>query len=73
MQKWIPAAKEEWVIVITNVEPHVQLATAKTKELYAQSKEVLTPHVIKLKEVVDPHFQVCLTRPSFYFLNKDVS
>ncbi|KAI3756158.1 hypothetical protein L1987_55974 [Smallanthus sonchifolius] len=56
--KWIPAAKEQWVIVITNVEPHVQLLTKKTKEVYVQSKEVITPHVIKIKEVVDPHFQV---------------
>ncbi|KAK9065212.1 hypothetical protein SSX86_016595 [Deinandra increscens subsp. villosa] len=56
--KWIPAAKEEWVIVVTNVEPRVQLLTKKTKEVYAQSKEVITPHVIKIKEVVDPHFQV---------------
>ncbi|XP_071730510.1 uncharacterized protein [Rutidosis leptorrhynchoides] len=56
--KWIPAAKDQWVLVITNIEPHVQQATAKTIELYAQSKEVITPHVIKLKEVADPHFQV---------------
>ncbi|XP_076959227.1 uncharacterized protein LOC143635236 [Bidens hawaiensis] len=56
--KWIPAAKEQWVIVITNVEPRVQLLTKKTKEVYAQSKEVITPHVIKVKEAVDPHFQV---------------
>ncbi|KAI7732737.1 hypothetical protein M8C21_005566 [Ambrosia artemisiifolia] len=56
--KWIPAAKEQWVIVITNVEPHVQHLTKKTKEVYVQSKEAVTPHVIKVKEVVDPHFQV---------------
>lgn len=56
--KWIPAAKEQWVIVFTNVEPHVKLLTKKTKEVYVQSKEVLTPHVIKVKEIVDPHFQV---------------
>ncbi|KAJ0602042.1 hypothetical protein HanIR_Chr03g0135361 [Helianthus annuus] len=56
--KWIPAAKEQWVIVITNVEPRVQLLTKKTKKVYAQSKEAVTPHVIKIKEVVDPHFQV---------------
>lgn len=55
--KWIPAAKERWVMVITNVEPHWQLATTKTKEIYVQSKEVITPHVVKVKEVVDPHFQ----------------
>ncbi|CAH1427414.1 unnamed protein product [Lactuca virosa] len=56
--KWIPAAKEQWVMVITTVEPHVQLLTKKTKEVYSQSKEVVTPHVIKIKETVHPHFQV---------------
>lgn len=60
MQKWIPAAKEQWVMVITTVEPHVQLLTKKTKEVYSQSKEVVTPHVIKIKETVHPHFQVYL-------------
>ncbi|KAK1417811.1 hypothetical protein QVD17_26945 [Tagetes erecta] len=48
----------KWVIVITTVEPHVQLLTKKTKEVYVQSKEVLTSHVTKIKEAVDPHFQV---------------
>nr|XP_043628562.1 myosin-4-like [Erigeron canadensis] len=56
--KWIPAAKEQWVMVMTNAEPHIQLATDRTKNFYFQSKEVLTPHVIKVKEAVDPHFQV---------------
>lgn len=56
--KWIPAAKEQWVLVITKAEPHVQLLTKRTKEIYVQSKEVVTPHVTKLKEAVDPHFQV---------------
>lgn len=56
--KWVPAAKEQWVMVMTNVEPNVQLITKKTKEVYGQSKEAVTPHVIKIKEVVHPHFQV---------------
>ncbi|KAD4178587.1 hypothetical protein E3N88_27178 [Mikania micrantha] len=56
--KWIPAAKEQWVIVITNVEPRVHLLTKKTKEVYVQLKEVITPHVTKIKVTVDPHFQV---------------
>lgn len=67
LQKWIPAVNEQWVILITNVEPHVQLATERTKNIYVQSKEVLTPHVTKVKEAVDPHFQVHSTRPSCYF------
>ncbi|KAJ0716088.1 hypothetical protein HanPI659440_Chr13g0508811 [Helianthus annuus] len=56
--KWIPAAKEQWMIVKTNVETRVQLLTKKTKEVYARSTEALTPHVTKVKEIVNPHFQV---------------
>ncbi|KAF5753941.1 hypothetical protein HanRHA438_Chr17g0796301 [Helianthus annuus] len=55
--KWIPAAREQWVLVVTNVEPQLQSLTKKTKEVYIQSKDAITPHVIKIKEVVDPHFQ----------------
>ena len=65
-QKWIPAAREQWVLVITNIEPHMQSLTKKTKEVYVQSKDALTPHVIKIKEVVVPHFQVCFFS---FFLN----
>ncbi|KVH91350.1 hypothetical protein Ccrd_006635 [Cynara cardunculus var. scolymus] len=57
-KKWVPAAKEQWAIVKTNVEPRVKLLTEKTTEVYVKSKEVLAPHVIKIKEAVDPHFQV---------------
>ncbi|KAI3713769.1 hypothetical protein L1987_72355 [Smallanthus sonchifolius] len=55
--KWIPAAREQWVLVVTNVEPQLQSLTKKTKEVYIQSKDALVPHLIKIKEVVDPHFQ----------------
>ncbi|KVI05841.1 Cullin repeat-like-containing domain-containing protein [Cynara cardunculus var. scolymus] len=55
--KWVPAAREQWALVITNVEPHMQSLTKKTKEVYVQSKDALAPHMIKIKEVVDPHFQ----------------
>jgi len=55
--KWIPAAREQWVLVVTNVAPQLQSLTKKTKEVYIQSTDALTPHVIKIKEVVDPHFQ----------------
>ncbi|KAD0001309.1 hypothetical protein E3N88_44953 [Mikania micrantha] len=56
--KWIPAAKKQLLIVIINIEPHVQLLTKKTKDIYARSKEAVSPHVIKIKEVVDPHLQI---------------
>lgn len=50
--------KEQWLIVATHVEPHVQSLTAKTKEVYEKSKDVVTPHVLKAKELADPYFQV---------------
>ncbi|XP_076946064.1 uncharacterized protein LOC143617364 [Bidens hawaiensis] len=55
--KWIPAAKEQWVLVVTTIEPQLQSLTEKTKEVYIQTKDTVTPHVIKIKEIVDPHFQ----------------
>lgn len=55
--KWVPAAREQWVLVVTYVEPKLQSLTKKTKEVYTQSKDAVTPHMIKIKEVVDPHFQ----------------
>ncbi|XP_076895717.1 uncharacterized protein LOC143548422 [Bidens hawaiensis] len=55
--KWIPAAKERWVLVVTTVEPQLQSLTKKTKEVYIQTKDTVTPHMIKIKEVVNPHFQ----------------
>ncbi|KAK4435654.1 hypothetical protein Salat_0728900 [Sesamum alatum] len=55
--KWIPAIKEQWVVITTNVEPHVQTLTAKTVEIYEVSKNAVTPHIIKVQELADPYFQ----------------
>lgn len=55
--KWVPAAREKWVLVITTAEPQLQALTKKTQEVYFKSKDALTPHMIKIKEVVDPHYQ----------------
>nr|XP_043638901.1 structural maintenance of chromosomes protein 2-like [Erigeron canadensis] len=55
--KWVPAAREQWELVITNVEPQLQSLTKKTKTVYLQSKDALDPHIVKIKQVVDPHFQ----------------
>lgn len=55
--KWVPAAREQWALTITKIEPHLESLNKKTKEVYLQSKDTITPHVIKIKEVVDPHFQ----------------
>ncbi|KAI3453946.1 hypothetical protein Pfo_010609 [Paulownia fortunei] len=55
--KWVPAIKEQWVVITSNVEPHVQTLTTKTIEIYEASKNAVTPHIIKVVELVDPYFQ----------------
>ncbi|GKU87529.1 hypothetical protein SLEP1_g1921 [Rubroshorea leprosula] len=55
--KWAPAIKEQWLVVRTQVEPHVQLLTAKTVEFYEASKVAMTPHLVRIQEIVDPYFQ----------------
>lgn len=58
MQKWIPAAKEQWSVVKANAEPHVQLLTSKTVEYYEAARKKIKPHVNKAQEFVDPYYQV---------------
>ncbi|KAF3446468.1 hypothetical protein FNV43_RR11647 [Rhamnella rubrinervis] len=55
--KWIPSIKEQWLVVKTSAEPHLQMLTTKTIEVYESSKSALAPHVVKVQEVVDPYFQ----------------
>ncbi|CAL5184179.1 unnamed protein product [Lathyrus oleraceus] len=55
--KWIPVVNEHWSVVKTKVEPHVQLLTTKTVEVYKSSKDALTPHLSKGLECVDPYYQ----------------
>ncbi|XP_022730424.1 myosin-3-like isoform X2 [Durio zibethinus] len=55
--KWVPAIKDQWVVITTYAEPHVQSLTAKTVEIYEGSKTAITPHIIKVQEIVDPYFQ----------------
>ncbi|GAY44518.1 hypothetical protein CUMW_082630 [Citrus unshiu] len=55
--KWIPAVKEQWVVFTTNVEPHVQTLKTKTIEACEATKTAVTPHIIRVQEVVDPYFQ----------------
>ncbi|XP_073301714.1 uncharacterized protein [Primulina huaijiensis] len=55
--KWVPAIKEQWVVISTNVEPHVKSLTEKTIEIYEASKIAVTPHVIKVRELTNPYFQ----------------
>lgn len=50
--------KEQWVVLKTNVEPHVQSLTEKSIEVYESSKTTITPHLARAQEFVDPYFQV---------------
>lgn len=58
MKKWVPTVKEQWLIATTNVEPHLHSLKTKTLEIYASSKDAVTPHVLKVQEIADPYFQV---------------
>ncbi|KZV19799.1 DNA repair ATPase-related family protein [Dorcoceras hygrometricum] len=55
--KWVPAIKEQWVVISTNAEPHVKSLSEKTIELYESSKVAVTPHIIKVQELTNPYFQ----------------
>ncbi|CAN1341362.1 hypothetical protein LINPERPRIM_LOCUS39140 [Linum perenne] len=55
--KWVPAVKGQWVVVTTQVQPHVRSLSAKTVEVYETSKTAITGHVIKIQDIVDPYFQ----------------
>ncbi|XP_024446272.1 uncharacterized protein LOC18107555 isoform X3 [Populus trichocarpa] len=55
--KWVPAIKEQWVVITTQVKPHVQSLTAKTVQIYEASKTTVTPHIIRVQEIADPYFQ----------------
>ncbi|XP_057799164.1 uncharacterized protein LOC131014998 [Salvia miltiorrhiza] len=55
--KLVPAIKEQWVVIATNIEPHVQTLTTKAVEIYEVSKEAVTPHIVKVQELANPYFQ----------------
>ncbi|KAJ4707662.1 Myosin heavy chain-related [Melia azedarach] len=55
--KWMPTVKEQWVVLVTNVQPHVQSLKTKSIEAYEASRIAVTPHIVKVQEVVDPYFQ----------------
>ncbi|CAI9755560.1 unnamed protein product [Fraxinus pennsylvanica] len=55
--KWIPAIKEQWITAKTNAEPHIQMLTTKTLEIYEVSKNTVTPHIIRVQEIADPYYQ----------------
>ncbi|KAF4366274.1 hypothetical protein G4B88_030452 [Cannabis sativa] len=56
-KKVIPSIKEQWLVIRSSAEPHLQLLSSKTIEVYEISKSTLAPHVLKAQEFVDPYFQ----------------
>jgi len=58
LKKWVPAVKEQWSVVKTSAEPHVQLLTTKTVEGYEATKKTISPHLSNAKEFVYPYYQV---------------
>ncbi|KAE8731636.1 hypothetical protein F3Y22_tig00002793pilonHSYRG00163 [Hibiscus syriacus] len=55
--KWVPAIKDQWMLVTTHAEPHVFSLKTKTVEVYEAYKTAVTPHIFKVQEIVDPYFQ----------------
>ncbi|KAG2400177.1 uncharacterized protein HKW66_Vig0099690 [Vigna angularis] len=55
--KWVPAVKEQWSVVKTSAEPHLQLLTTKTVEGYEATRKTISPHLSKAKEFVHPYYQ----------------
>ncbi|KAM3322757.1 inner centromere protein-like [Capsicum chacoense] len=55
--KWMPAVKEQWVVMTTNLKPHVELVKTKGFEIYETCKGAVTPHIVKFQELAEPHVQ----------------
>lgn len=58
VKKWVPAVKEQWVTLITYVGPHVQMVSANAMEAYRVCINTVTLHVVNVKELANPYFQV---------------
>ncbi|XP_006659610.1 spindle pole body component 110 [Oryza brachyantha] len=54
--KWVPV-KEKLVVLKKNTEPYVQKVSSKSVEIFEASRDAVTPHVVKAKELADPYFQ----------------
>ncbi|WOK94384.1 hypothetical protein Cni_G03086 [Canna indica] len=56
--KWIPAMKEQLMILETNAKPYMQTVSIRTVEAYHEYKSVIATYVVKVQEMADPYFQV---------------
>ncbi|KAL6530812.1 hypothetical protein OROGR_014672 [Orobanche gracilis] len=55
--KWVPAVKEKWITITSNVKPHLQKLSTKTIEIYEATMNAMCPHIFKVMGLVDPYFQ----------------
>lgn len=55
--KWVPALKEQWIVMTTNLKPHMELVRTKAFEIYETSKGAITPNLVKVQELAEPHVQ----------------
>ncbi|CAN4128257.1 unnamed protein product [Withania somnifera] len=55
--KWVPAVKEQWVVTTTSLKPHLELVKTKGFEIYETCKGAVTPYIVKVQELAEPHFQ----------------
>ncbi|KAL5699490.1 hypothetical protein ACHQM5_030383 [Ranunculus cassubicifolius] len=55
--RWVPAAKEQWLVFTTYMEPHVQTLSTKTVEVYESSKKTIKPHIVKAQELAEPYYE----------------
>lgn len=74
LKKWMPAVKEQWVVITTNLKPHLELVRTKGFEIYETSKGSITPHIFKVQELAEPHVQVTSLICSFkWIIISDIS
>ena len=66
LKKWMPVAKEKWVILKKNAKPYVQMVSEKSLEVYQTSSDFIRPHLVNAHQVADPYFQVHLQHLIFY-------
>lgn len=55
--KWVPVAKEKWVILKKNAKPYAQMVSKKSLEVYQTSSDFIRPHLVNAHQVADPYFQ----------------
>lgn len=66
LKKLVPVT-EKLAVLKKNAEPYVEKASAKSVEVYEASRDAITPHFVKFKEVSDSYLQVLLVGYGNYY------